>query len=114
LEEYGVLEDGSFRAYLEAHLESLTGTHRNHQEKNPLIVRGVAAKNEGEKVYLYRGPARRPCTREFDLADYVDVTDAWLADGLLAISLKRELPERHTSSTRRNRISSRQAMRSGS
>ena len=31
--------------------------------------------------------------RRFQLADYVVVADASLADGLLSISLKRELPE---------------------
>ena len=37
--------------------------------------------------------AERNFERRFQLADYVVVTDAKLADGLLSISLKRELPE---------------------
>ena len=40
-----------------------------------------------------RDVAARNFERRFQLADYVVVTDASLADGLLAISLKRELPE---------------------
>ena len=43
--------------------------------------------------YLHRGIAARNFERRFQLADYVIVTDANLADGLLSISLKRELPE---------------------
>jgi molecular chaperone IbpA len=62
------------------------------QEESRLTIRGTAKKN-GEKVYLYKGLAQRPFTREFDLADYVEVTEASLANGLLVISLKRELPD---------------------
>jgi molecular chaperone IbpA len=62
------------------------------QEDSRLTIRGSVTKNGG-RVYLYKGLAQRPFTREFDLADYVEVTDASLADGLLVISLKRELPE---------------------
>jgi molecular chaperone IbpA len=62
------------------------------REENRLTIRGMVKRN-GDKVYLYRGLAQRPFVREFDLADYVEVTDASLADGLLVLSLKRELPE---------------------
>jgi len=43
--------------------------------------------------FLHRGLAERNFERKFQLADYVVVVDATLADGLLSISLKRELPE---------------------
>jgi molecular chaperone IbpA len=62
------------------------------QAENRVTVRGAMQSN-GEKTYLYRGLASRPFTREFDLADYVEVTDASLSNGLLVISLKREIPE---------------------
>jgi molecular chaperone IbpA len=62
------------------------------QAENRITVRG-ARKDEGEKTYLHRGLASRPFSREFDLADYVEVTDASLSNGLLVISLKREIPE---------------------
>lgn len=62
------------------------------QADNRLIVKGHAQKEEA-KTYLYRGLAARPFTREFDLATYVEVTAAKLENGLLIISLKRELPE---------------------
>jgi len=62
------------------------------QEESRLTIRGSVAKN-GDRVYLYKGLAQRPFSRDFDLADYVEVTDASLKDGLLVISLKRELPE---------------------
>ena len=59
-----------------------------------LTVQGRKAANDGaERRYLHRGLAERNFERRFQLADYVLVTDANLADGLLSISLKRELPE---------------------
>ena len=58
-----------------------------------LIVKGQKAANEGERRFVHRGLAERNFERRFQLAEYVVVTDAQLADGLLAITLKRELPE---------------------
>ena len=58
-----------------------------------LTVSGRKAANDEAKRYLHRGLAERNFDRRFQLADYVVVTDAALADGLLTISLKRELPE---------------------
>ncbi|MGD9804085.1 MAG: Hsp20 family protein, partial [Hyphomicrobiaceae bacterium] len=41
----------------------------------------------------HRGIAARAFERQFDLAEYVEVTNASLVNGLLEIELKRELPE---------------------
>ena len=62
-------------------------------KENTLTVSGRKAANDEGKRYLHRGLAERNFERRFQLADYVFVTDAQLADGLLSISLKRELPE---------------------
>ena len=43
--------------------------------------------------YLHRGIAGRGFERRFQLADHVVVESADLANGMLSISLKRELPE---------------------
>ena len=58
-----------------------------------LTVQGRKAANDEPRRYLHRGLAERNFERRFQLAEYVVVTDAQLADGLLSISLKRELPE---------------------
>jgi molecular chaperone IbpA len=58
-----------------------------------LVVQGRKAANDDSRRYLHRGLAERNFERRFQLADYVIVTEAKLADGLLSISLKRELPE---------------------
>ena len=62
-------------------------------KENVLTVQGRKAANDDSRRYLHRGLAERNFERRFQLADYVVVTDANLADGLLSISLKRELPE---------------------
>ena len=62
-------------------------------KENLLTVTGRKAANDDARKFLHRGLAERNFERRFQLADYVVVTDAALADGLLSISLKRELPE---------------------
>ncbi len=49
--------------------------------------------SEAEGEYLHRGIATRPFQRRFELAEHVKVTGAKLADGLLSIDLRREIPE---------------------
>ena len=57
-----------------------------------LTVRGRLQETNGHD-YIYRGIAARSFQRVFNLADYVEVTDAMMGNGLLVIELKRELPE---------------------
>ncbi len=65
-------------------------------KENQLTVTGRKTANDdgaAERTYLHRGLAERDFERRFQLADYVVVSGASLDNGLLAISLKRELPE---------------------
>lgn len=61
-------------------------------ENGVLTVRGQKAADEKRK-YLHQGIAYRKFERKFNLADYVEVKDADLANGLLTISLIKEIPE---------------------
>jgi len=61
-------------------------------QPNMLVVSGQH-ESESEGEFLHRGIATRPFIRRFELADHVEVTKARLADGLLSIDLRRELPE---------------------
>jgi len=58
-----------------------------------LTVQGRKAANDETRQFLHRGLAERNFERRFQLADHVLVVDAQLVDGVLAIALKRELPE---------------------
>ncbi len=65
-------------------------------QPNWLVVSGRKQPQQGEAEgtqYLHRGIATRSFERRFELADYVKVDKAWLADGLLTIELVREVPE---------------------
>src|SRR3984957_1334783 len=62
-------------------------------KENLLTVQGRKPANDEVKRYLHRGLAERNFERRFQLADFVVVQNAQLANGLLSISLKRELPE---------------------
>lgn len=63
-------------------------------KENLLTVTGrKTANDDSARTYLHRGLAERDFERRFQLADYVVVTEANLDNGLLAVGLKRELPE---------------------
>lgn len=62
-------------------------------EKGVLSVRGKKADNDVERTYLYQGIANRSFERKFNLADFIEVTGANLNNGLLTISLVKEIPE---------------------
>jgi len=61
-------------------------------EHNVLTVEGSKAGKEARE-YLYQGISSRPFKRQFNLADYVQVTKAFFDNGLLRIELVREIPE---------------------
>jgi len=61
-------------------------------QQNMLIVTG-RKKDTDESRYIHRGIAARDFERRFGLADYVQVKNASLEDGMLAIELAREIPE---------------------
>ena len=62
-------------------------------EKGVLSVRGKKADAENQRNYLYQGIANRSFERKFNLADFIEVTGADLNNGLLKISLVKEIPE---------------------
>ena len=63
------------------------------QEGNVLVVTGNVGEPATEGHVLHQGIRTRSFTQRFELADYVNVTGANLADGLLTVELQREIPE---------------------
>lgn len=61
-------------------------------EQNRLTVRGEK-KDANGTTYLHQGIKNRAFARHFELADYIEVIEATMGDGLLVIELKREIPE---------------------
>ena len=62
-------------------------------ENGVLRVSGKKADEGEERSYLYRGIANRSFERKFNLADHVEVSGAELRNGLLIVSLVKEIPE---------------------
>lgn len=62
-------------------------------ENNTLTIRGKQGNQETEGNYLHQGIATRSFERKFTLADHVEVTAADLRNGLLKLSLVKEVPE---------------------
>lgn len=62
-------------------------------QENQLVVAGKPVKDETARNYLHRGIAGRAFERRFELADHIRVVGASLANGLLHVELKREVPE---------------------
>lgn len=60
---------------------------------NTLTVAGKKDGGDAGRQFIHRGIAERGFERRFQLADHVIVTGASLANGLLSISLVREVPE---------------------
>jgi molecular chaperone IbpA len=58
-----------------------------------LTVSGRRGDAEGARTFLHQGIAGRSFERRFQLAEHVKVDGARLANGLLNIDLKREIPE---------------------
>lgn len=66
-------------------------------ENGTLIVRGNKKQDDTKddgRTYLHRGIATRAFEQRFQLADHVEVKDARLEHGMLAVDLQREIPER--------------------
>ena len=69
-------------------------------KENTLTIRGEKSANENgqengkdKSEVLYRGIAARAFERVFQLADFVQVKNASLENGLLHVDLVREIPE---------------------
>ncbi|HYD13938.1 MAG TPA: Hsp20 family protein [Allosphingosinicella sp.] len=64
-------------------------------QQNQLVIAGRKTEEEREDGprFLHRGIAARAFERRFQLADFVQVRSAELADGLLTVTLEREIPD---------------------
>ena len=63
-------------------------------QQNQLIVTGRKEEQAGDDDrYLHRGISARAFERRFQLADFIQVRSADFDNGLLSISLEREIPE---------------------
>ena len=91
---YNIERTGEHDYLIEIAVAGFKPDELNIEVKESVVtVQGRKAASDEQRRFLHRGLAERNFERRFQLAEYVVVTDAKLADGLLQISLKRELPE---------------------
>jgi len=63
-------------------------------DQDQLVVRGIQGEVSTEgKEYLHRGLASRNFEQTWTLAEYMEVKDAEVNDGMLIISIERIIPE---------------------
>jgi len=92
---YNVIKDGDDEYTIEVAVAGFTQDDLEiTQDGKKLILSANKPEFEGEEpAYLHRGISSRSFKREFALAEHVTVTGADLKDGILKVSLLRELPE---------------------
>lgn len=62
-------------------------------DQDQLIIKGQRLKDEDSDKYLHRGLAARDFERSWTLAEYMEVGDAELTNGILSVKLTRIVPE---------------------
>lgn len=62
-------------------------------DQNLLTIKGQRQKEDDASKYVYRGLAARDFERSFTLADYMEVGDAELTNGILRVKLTRIVPD---------------------
>ena len=63
-------------------------------DQDQLIVRGIQTKNETTTIeYLHKGLASRDFEQTWTLAEYMEVKDAEVKDGMLIVKIERIVPE---------------------
>ena len=79
---------GFQKADIKIELENGTLNISGHQLKK------IDGEDEANGIeYLHRGISNRNFGRTFNLADYVEVTDATIVDGVLTVGLEKIVPE---------------------
>jgi molecular chaperone IbpA len=62
-------------------------------DQDQLVVRGIQLNDDDSKEYLHRGLASRNFEQSYTLAEYMEVKDAEVKDGMLVIKIERIVPE---------------------
>ncbi|MEQ9327846.1 MAG: Hsp20 family protein [Rhodospirillales bacterium] len=62
-------------------------------EDNQLVVRGRQGDDGNDRVFLHRGIASRQFQRAFVLAEGIEVSAAFLDNGLLHVDMERSVPD---------------------
>ncbi len=92
---YNVEKSGDDKYQITVALAGFSKDELNIQlEEGTLVVSGSKQEiDDSEIEYLHKGIANRDFERSWKLAEYVEVVDAKMDNGMLYISLERMVPE---------------------
>ena len=92
---YNVVNGSDGRTVLEVALAGFSeGNITVETERNVLTVSATKSPEDAEKKYAHKGISNKTFSRNWQLADDVEVETVTFTDGLLSITLKKELPEK--------------------
>ena len=92
---YNVVNGSGGRTILEVALAGFSrGDLEVETERNVLTVSAKKAPADKERKYAHKGISYRTFSRNWQMADDVEVESVDFEDGLLTITLKKELPEK--------------------
>ena len=89
---YNIIKTGDEDYKIEIAVAGFTENEISIEVKKGLMT-VEASKTKLSNEYLHRGIAERSFTKQFRLADNMEVKNADLRDGLLTVNLYREIPE---------------------
>ena len=89
---YNIIKTGDEDYKIEIAVAGFTENEISIEVKKGLMT-VEASKAKLSNEYLHRGIAERSFTKQFRLADNMEVKNADLRDGLLTVNLYREIPE---------------------
>ena len=91
---YNIIQDDDDNYQIELAVAGFDASEISVTTKDrELTVQGNKAELESQPNYLHRGLAARSFVRKFTLGDHVEPTHVNLANGILKISLHRDIPE---------------------
>jgi molecular chaperone IbpA len=85
------ISDNEF--YLELAVAGFKKDEVTMEEHQGLLTIKGDKKTEPESVYQYRGIASRSFSKSFRIAEYFEVANASMEDGILRVSFVRNVPE---------------------
>ena len=92
---YNVINGSDGRTILEVALAGFSESDIGVEtERNVLTVTAKKAPEDKDKKYSHKGISYRTFSRTWQMADDVEVETVEFKDGLLVITLKKELPEK--------------------
>ena len=92
---YNVVNGGDGRTLLEVALAGFTSEEIEvSTERHVLTVAATKSKEDKERKYQHKGISQRSFTRNWQVAEDVEVENVEFKDGLLTIVLRKEVPEK--------------------